>query len=169
MGMIHPSADPDRVWVDRPSPPLRAVDGRPVTVVHLAAEYFPFARTGGLAEAVNGLARFQGLAGVTTRAIMPLHRSARATAGELEEVGEPFPVDVGPRREIARLYRQVHPTERTRVYFIGHDGFFDRAGIYGERGQDYPDNPQRWAFFGLAAVAALPRVAEGPILLHAHD
>ena len=167
--MIHQPADDTRLWVDRPPPPLHAADGRPVTVVHVAAEYFPYARTGGLAEAVNGLARFQSLAGVRTNAIMPLHRSARQTAGELEQVGEPFAVEVGPRREVARLYRQVHPTERARVYFIGHDGYFDRAGIYGEQGADYADNPQRWAFFGLAALAALPRIVTGPTLLHGHD
>jgi glycogen synthase len=38
---------------------LLAADGRPVAVVHVAAEYFPFARTGGLAEAANGLAKFR--------------------------------------------------------------------------------------------------------------
>jgi starch synthase len=155
--------------VDRPPSPLLAPDGRPVSVVHLAAEYFPFSRTGGLAEAANGLAKFQSLAGVRTMAITPLHRSARANAGELEPVGDPFEVEMGGRREWVRLLRQVDPQERARVYFIEHQGFYDRAGIYGEQGQDYPDNPHRWAFFGLAALAALPRIADGQVLLHAHD
>jgi starch synthase len=167
--MSPPSADLDHAWVDRPASPLLSADGRPVTVVHLAAEYFPFARTGGLAEAANGMARFQSLAGVQTRAIMPLHRSVRERAGALEAVGEPFTVEVGPRQERFRLLRQVHPSDRARVHFIEHDGFFDRAGIYGEKGEDYPDNPERWAFFGLAALVALPRMAEAPVLLHAHD
>jgi starch synthase len=143
--------------------------GRPVTVVHLAVEYYPFARTGGLAEAANGLARYTAQAGVDTCAVMPLFRVARERAGALEEVGEPFAVDVGPRRESARLYRQEGAGETPPVWFIRHDGFFDRAGIYGERGADYPDNEERWAFFGLAALAALPRMAREPILLHAHD
>lgn len=167
--MTHRPGERTGPWVDRPPPPLFAPDGRPATVVHLAAEYFPFARSGGLAEAVNGLARFQSLAGVTVAAIMPLHRSARERAGDLEQVGEPFAVAFGERRERARLFRQVRPTERARVYFIEHDGFFDRAGLYGERGQDYPDNPERWAFFSLAALAALPWVASSPPLLHVHD
>jgi starch synthase len=135
----------------------------------MAAEYFPFARTGGLAEAVNGLAKFQTLAGVSASAIMPLYRSARERAGELAPVGDPFVVEVGHRRETARLLRQVHPAERARVFFIEHDGFFDRAGLYGEEGQDYGDNLQRWAFFGLAALAALPRIEPGPLVLHVHD
>ena len=36
--------------------PLPTPGGEPVSVVHLTAEYFPYARTGGLAEAVSGLA-----------------------------------------------------------------------------------------------------------------
>lgn len=167
--MTHPPGDRTGPWVGRPPPPLYAPDGRPATVVHLAAEYFPFARSGGLAEAVNGLAKFQALAGVSVVAIMPLHRSARQRAGDLEQVGEAFTVSLGPRRETARLFVQVRPTERARVYFIEHDGFFDRAGLYGEQGQDYPDNPERWAFFCHAALAALPWVAPAPPLLHAHD
>lgn len=167
--MIPRPPDPDRQWVDRPPASLVAEDGRPITVVHLAAEYYPYSRTGGLAEAANGLAKFQAFAGARTRAIVPLHRSARAAAGELEPVGEPFTVEMGPRTETVRLLRKVHPAERSRVHFIEHDGFYDRPGIYGEKGQDYPDNPHRWAFFGLAALAALPRVADGPVLLHAHD
>ena len=35
-------------------PPLTAAGGEPVSVVHVTAEYFPYARTGGLAEAVSG-------------------------------------------------------------------------------------------------------------------
>jgi starch synthase len=138
-------------------------------VVHLTAECFPFARTGGLAEAVGGLARHQALVGIPTAVVMPLFPSVRDRAGPLEEVGEAYQVSLGPRREVARLYRQVQPGDRTRTYFVRHDGFFERAGIYGEKGADYPDNAERFAFFGLAALAALPRIASPPILLHAHD
>ena len=32
---------------------------------------------------------------------------------------------------------------------------FDRPGVYGEDGQDYPDNARRYAFFSLATVLAV--------------
>jgi starch synthase len=135
----------------------------------VVAEYIPFARTGGLAEAANGLARFQALAGQPTAVLMPLHRSARGRAGVLDEVGDPFEVEIAGRTEPAQLYRQREPRERATVFFIAHDRYFDRAGIYGEGGLDYPDNLERWAFFAAATLAALPRVTSGPTLLHAHD
>lgn len=47
-----------------PHSALQNAAGEPVTVVHLAAEYYPYARSGGLAEAVANLARFQSAASV---------------------------------------------------------------------------------------------------------
>lgn len=150
--------------------PLPGPGGGEVTVVHLTAEYVPFARTGGLAEAVNGLARFQGRRGVATATILPLHRSARDKAGALVPVGDPMTVTLHPgRHETVRLFRQRTPDPEAPVYFVEHDGFFDRTGLYGEGGRDYEDNPERWAVFCLAALEALPRISDGHILLHAHD
>lgn len=148
--------------------PLGTVDGVPVGVVHLAAEYGSLARTGGLAEAVMGLARYQAAQGVPVAVVIPLHRSVREVAGQLERVGQPFTVQVGPRTEEGRLYRLPVEPHKPRVYCIEHE-YFDRAGLYGESGSDYGDNPQRFAFFCMAALELLPRIARSPAILHAHD
>ena len=163
--------------VSAPSAPLglRTDDGRAVSVVHIVAELAPFARTGGLGEAVKSLAEFQSASGISTAIIMPLYRQVHAVAPNLEPVGEPFMVQLGPRQEQAQLM-QITPDRRSksrnssRVYFIDHPHFFDRPGLYGENGYDYPDNPRRYAFFSLAALTALPRIMpDAPVLMHAHD
>src|SRR5512135_1370157 len=100
MGASFGAARPAR-WRAAAPPPLllgSSTEG-PVGVVHVVAEYAPYAHTGGLADAVAGLARFQAAAGVPTAVIMPLHRSVRRAAEELLPVGRPFPVEVGPRVE----------------------------------------------------------------------
>src|SRR5690348_424813 len=74
----------------------------PVTVVHLAAELAPFARTGGLGEAVSSLAHYQAKSGITSIIMMPLYKQATEVVTDLEPVGEPFPVQVGPRHEQGR-------------------------------------------------------------------
>ena len=154
--------------------PLRMPDGQVVSVVHIVAELAPFARTGGLGEAVKSLAEFQSAAGIPTAIIMPLYRQVHGVAPNLEPVGEPFTVQLGPHQEVAQLL-QIAPDRRSRgrnvprVYFLDHP-FFDRPGLYGENGYDYPDNPRRYAFFSLAALMALPRIApNAPLILHAHD
>ncbi len=173
--VLHPPSSPAPA-ARRPAP-LATADGRPVAVVHVVAELAPYARTGGLGEAVSSLAHFQAAGGVPSSVVVPLYRQALARAGRLVPAGEPYEVQVGPRREPARLYvREDDPpaagerrrAPRPRHYFVRNDYYFDRAGIYGEGG-DYGDNARRYAFFCAAALAALPRVAPGPAVLHAHD
>ena len=58
-------------------PTLPSSEGLPApdydaTVVHLASEYWPYARTGGLAEAVRGIARHQAAAGAVVAGGMAL-------------------------------------------------------------------------------------------------
>lgn len=156
---------------DAPStPPVRAPGGEPVTVVHLSAEYYPFARTGGLGEAVSCLADFSRQAGAEVLAIIPLYRTVRDVDPDLEPVGSAFPVPIGGRTEEARLFRTASAAPgQARVYFIEHPEFFSRPGMYGEGGVDYPDNPLRFAFFCRAALMAIGRLVSGPCVLHAHD
>jgi len=147
---------------------LGTTEGAPVGIVHLAAEYGWLARTGGLAEAVAGLASTQAAAGIPVAVVIPLHRSVRSAATALERVAGPFHVQVGPRHEEARLFRIPTEPGKPKIYCIEHP-YFDRVGLYGEAGMDYPDNLQRWAFFCRAALELLPRITRSPCILHCHD
>lgn len=157
-----------------PPPPLCAPDGRAVRVVHIVAELAPFARSGGLGEAVNSLARFQAASGIPTSIVMPLYDAVKATAPAMDPVGPPFRVQVGPRSEEVRLWRLVvgpdHPLAGASVFFIESEEYFARPYIYGPPGADYLDNARRYACFTAAALSALPTIAGSePVLVHAHD
>src|SRR5919202_1876555 len=162
MAIVHP---PARERTELPG----TETGQPVSVVHVTAEYYPYARTGGLAEAVSGLANFQRAAGLNVAAVLPLYRTVRDVDPDLEPVGQPFMVPMGGRNEEARVFRVAGPVSGPQVFFIEHLEYFNRPGIYGENAVDYADNARRFAFFALAAVTALPRLVPGAILLHAHD
>jgi len=137
--------------------------------VHLTAECWPYARTGGLGEAVSGLAAAQARSGAPITIVLPLYRVVRETGPALERVGQPFPVNIGARVEFARVYRLAEQVSGPAVYFIEHPDFFDRSGIYGDVGGDYGDNALRFAFFCKAAITALPSIAPAAEVLHAHD
>ena len=144
------------------------------TVVHLVAEYWPFAQAGGLADAARGIAEYQSEAGIPTVAFLPLYRTVLERFPQIEACGEPFEVEMGSRVEQARLFQaEVRPGhaggEEPRLYFIQNDAYFDRPGIYGDAAGDYPDNPRRFAFFNRAVLEALPTIAPDRVLLHAHD
>lgn len=152
-----------------PQSALQTRDGEQVTVVHLAAEYYPYARSGGLAEAVANLARFQSAASVRSIALLPLYRSARQAAGDLVPIDPDLTVSLGTGVQRGRLMRQQEVRPGSQIFFIENDHYFDREKLYGDANGDYPDNHLRFAFFTLAALEALPRLVEGPILLHVHD
>jgi starch synthase len=145
-------------------PPL---DGR--AVLHLTAEYWPFARTGGLAEAVRGLAQHQAKAGQPTTVVMPYYRSIRGITDAIQTIIESFTVDVGGRSETGSVHRFTGDGTGPTVVFIDHPEYFERDGIYGEDGDDYPDNLRRFAFFCRAATALLPRICPDAGVVHAHD
>ena len=140
-----------------------------MNVVHIVAEYWPFARSGGLAEAVRGIASFQAKTGVPTVVMMPLYRRVRERTEGLVPVGDPLEVVFGRHRETVRLWEVEDAEPGPRVIFLDHPGLFDRDGLYGEGGHDYPDNHIRFAFFARAALEALPRLLDHPVVLHGHD
>jgi len=165
---VRARARPKAAPVPLPAPRAAAPAGEPIGVGHLTAEDWPFARTGGLGEAVSGLAGHQAAAGMPTTVVLPLYRQVRAAAPSLERAGPPFTVTLGGRTETAWLYR-LPEGAGPQVFFIEHPDFFDRAGIYGDDAGDYPDNALRFAFFCLASLTVLPQVAPGAQVLHAHD
>jgi starch synthase len=144
---------------------------RKARIVHLSAEYWPYIRTGGLGEAVRGMATFQSMAGSETTVILPFFDRIKEVDYGVKPVGKPFTVPVGHRIEHAQLWEATKGTDGPRVLLVENADYFGRAGVYGEDGEDYPDNHLRFSFFASAAVQVLPEVAPGPdpILLHMHD
>ena len=115
------------------------------------------------------MATFQAAAGLPTTVVMPLYQLVRETTPSLERAGPGITVTLGSQSERAWLYRTPDTSPGRQVFFIEHPDFFDRPGIYGDGGADYPDNARRFAFFCLAALTALPDIAPATQLLHAHD
>ncbi len=151
--------------------PLVRPDGSPAPVVHLAPEFSPFARTGGLGEAVASLAKYQAASGIPVTVFMPLYLAVRDKT-ETQPLGAAFAVTVGPRTEIARIHETVVPTPAgaPRVLFVESELYFDRPGLYGDAAGDYSDNARRYALFARAVLVVLPRVMpQPPSILHAHD
>lgn len=151
------------------SPLVRAPETGAPTIVHLTAEYHPYARSGGLAEAVKGLANYQVSGGANVVVFVPLYRTVRDHAPDLAPLGRAIQVDLGFRSEEVRFFREVQPPKGPKVVFVDIPTAFARQGLYGEGGRDYADNARRFALFSRAVLDAIPRLIVGPVLVHAHD
>ena len=97
--------------LDEPPAGARTAE-RSRSVVHVTAEYFPYARTGGLAEAVSGLAALPARRGSRRRrdpAALP-HRARRGPTSSRSASRSWCPI--GGRHEEARVFRVGGPGHR---------------------------------------------------------
>ncbi len=134
-------------------------------VVMLTPEVYPYAKTGGLADVLAALPRALVARGVEVTVCAPGYRAAlRAAGGGAASLRLRAPV--GSRMEPAEIVRV--PGAAVPTVFVRADQYFDRAGLYGEAGQDYPDNAERFAFFCRAALEWL-RAEGAPDILHVHE
>src|SRR5579859_6284271 len=138
------------------------------SVVHFTAEYWPLAQTGGLGQAVAGLAAHQARHGLPTTVVMPLYRSARELSPRLEPFGDPFTVTMNSTSVEVRPLAAPARSGEPQVVLMDCPQAFDRRGIYGEDGGDYDDNAWRFGLFSLAALHFVERLGGHPIV-HAHD
>ena len=68
-----------------------------------------------------------------------------------------------------RIYEGRLENANVPVYAIDPEGLFDRPALYGEEGQEYPDNLERFSIWNHAALHALSVVDFDPDILHAND
>jgi starch synthase len=152
----------------------RAAADAPRHVVFVASECEPWAKTGGLADVVDALARALGRSGIAVDVFLPAYRTARRPPIR-ERITLAVPVsrsaDEGANRpaEVATVDILSGPANGYRLRLVDHPFDFDRAGFYGEEGGDYPDNGARFALFCRAALEAV-RIEGRPVdVIHGHD
>jgi len=137
-------------------------------IVFAASEAIPFAKTGGLADVVGALPREILKLGHEVTVYLPLYRTVREQlGGELNEavrsITIPFPhgnrfigiADGGLR-------------EGVKFYFVDCPEFFDRQGLYGNNGDSYGDNAERFGLF-CRAVLESTKLLGVPEVFHVHD
>lgn len=147
-------------WLTVRDAPQQAI----VKIAIIAAEIGPHAKVGGLADVIAALPQALKQAGAAPSVIVPGHRVLLDQL-EVELFAENQAITLGSSLERFRILRAE--VGGVPVYLIDHPGFFGRDGIYGNQDGDYPDNFQRFIFFGRAAAAAAAMLH--PDILHAHD
>ena len=137
-------------------------------IVFAASECVPFVKTGGLADVMGALPREILKLGHQVSVYLPLYAAVRSHVdGELKyavrSITIPFPhgnrfvgiVDGGTR-------------DGVKFYFVDCPEMFDRQGIYGNNGDSYADNAERFGLFSRAVIEATKLIGV-PDLFHVHD
>ena len=133
----------------------------------MASEAVPYAKTGGLADVIGALPFALADQGDEVAVVMPLYASAAAKVRSADRVRDRLPIWISSSHSYQVSIRLL--TDRgVRFYFVDCPALFDRPGLYGENGQDYPDNHVRFAVLCRGALS-VARHFFRPDLFHCHD
>jgi starch synthase len=137
-----------------------------------SSEAVPFAKTGGLADMVSSLSQALTALGHEVRIVIPRYYGINRES--LQALPGPMGVPMGYGEEWCGVYESVLPQEtkgkKVPVYFIDHEKFFGRNGIYGSPEEpDFLDNPRRFAFFSRSVFQLCRKIGWYPDVFHAHD
>lgn len=137
-------------------------------IVFAASEAVPFAKTGGLADVVGALPQEILKLNHDVSVYLPLYAEVReqlqsATHYAVRSITVPFPhgnrfagiVDGGIR-------------DGVKFYFVDCPEMFDRKGLYGNNGDSYSDNAERFGLF-CRAVLESTKLIGIPDIFHVHD
>lgn len=137
--------------------------GRSLKILYLAAEAVPFAKVGGLADVAGSLPKAIRALGHDIRLMIPRYGTIRSDQFNLEKIGEPFPIPLGPGEEYVHLVGGRMGD--VPVYLVWNEQYFSsRDRVYG-----FEDDAQRFVVFGRAALAALGCLDWKPDVIHAND
>ena len=126
-------------------------------------------RTGALVDVMDALPRALRDHGHEVSVALPFYREIRENrAFKKKDTGITVEVQVGDTTHVAR-YLEGRSASGVQLFFICCDEFFDRAGIYGERGTPYEDNAARFIFFSKAIVELARRLTPQLEIVHLHD
>ena len=147
-------------------------------ILMVSSEAVPWAKTGGLADMVSALSITLAKLGHDVRIVIPRYYSVDKSkltelpgamgtpmGGGIEEWSAVFTADMPtPAQDKSSKKNPV------KVYFIDHEIFFGRDGIYGSQQEsDFIDNPRRFTFFCRAAFQLCRKIKWIPDVIHAHD
>lgn len=131
--------------------------------VHLSAECYPIAKTGGLGDVVGALPKFLNAAGVQTCVIMPLYNQkwfagkviVPVYKGQLK--GDHFSIDFF-------IKHAAKADLGFDVFFVDIPDLLFRENIY-----SYHDDAERFIFYQQAALDWMCSWEEKPEVVHCHD
>lgn len=137
-------------------------------IVFATSECVPFVKTGGLGDAVSGLAKAMNELGHEVRLIMPLYSSISRSQYNIEFLASSC-VHMGKGEEQWVAIYEGILSRGLPVWFVECERYFDRPGVYSYNNEDYLDNAFRFSLFSKAVLQICKDRSFIPHVIHAND
>src|SRR5947207_1631727 len=133
-------------------------------ILFVASEGLPFSKTGGLADVVEALPKALVAQGHEVAVVLPRYRGTEAAATVIPSLTIPM----GGARIRFPAIADGSVLEGVRYFFVDDPPYFDREGLYGTGGKDYPDNAERYTEFCRASIEVAKHIWPTDVF-HCHD
>jgi starch synthase len=140
-------------------------------ILFVSTELAPYVKVGGLADVMAALPKALRGLGHKTTIVLPRYAAFEASGLLAARRLTPLAIELGGKTWPVTVYDAKLPSQ-VELVLVDAPGLFDRKGVYGENGEDYPDNATRFAILSRAAAEiAKQRFAAGaPFdIVHCHD
>jgi starch synthase len=134
----------------------------------VSPEANPFARSGGLAEVIYGMAKALVRQGNQVAVVIPFYRQARESGKPIASTGKVLSILLSWKALTAEIYH-ARIDDNFEFYFIGQDSLFNRDGLYGMPFGDYQDNAERFIFFSRAIPEMIETLELDIDICHCHE
>ena len=139
-------------------------------ILMAASEAVPFAKEGGLADVVGVLPKYLAELGHDVRVVMPRYYKVDLEKYRLRLLPGVLVVPMGIIGEqYCGVYEGRLPGSDVPVYFLEHEGYYGREGLYEINNEGYLDNDNRFAFLSRGALELCKMIDFTPEVVHAHD
>lgn len=137
---------------------------KPLKVLFVAAEVYPYAMVGGLGMVVFSLTRALKKMGVDCQIFMPKYGSIDEKKYKMEMILEGLKVPSGEDKEgeflICNIKKHVSPESGVPIYFLENMEYYEkRSNVYG-----YSDDPTRFTLLSRGALEFLIKSNQPPLI-----
>ena len=125
-------------------------NGKKLKILFAASEAVPFIKSGGLGDVCGALPKILKKLGHDVRLVLPRYWSISKEKYDLKPVLGPMGVSTGNGVMWCQVFEGK--SDGFPVYFIEHESYFGRAGLYDDGNWEFADNPERFGFFSRACL-----------------
>lgn len=140
-------------------------------ILFVTTELAPYVKVGGLADVSAALPKTLKALGHRVTIVMPRYAAFEDSGLLMARRLTPLKLTLGEQTHEVTVY-DGRLSSQVELALVDAPGLFDRAGVYGEKGEDYTDNALRFAVLSRAAAElAGQRAGDGaPFdVVHAND
>lgn len=137
-------------------------------ILFVSSEVAPFSKTGGLADVSSALPAALKKRGHEIMVVTPRYGQIDVATWDLRRRRIKLTISIKGKAVQGGILDGQSP-EGFPIAFIDQPKYFERKGLYGENGKDYPDNDERFAYLCHAALEVCSLSGFSPDVIHLND